>query len=176
MRVRNVNEKAVGKLISFLTELKIRIGAGAQINSASLQENHGVSKSTISACRKMEIISPNNDGTFQWNLAYDSDRKTAVKILELLRQRADKQTDKPISDLWVAEISHIKELLTQVRDNTKKNNNRSEGFKISERTYIAGQIASGCYVDTREFAYLNFDATNAFIIKATDDLLSKLNS
>lgn len=176
MRVRSVNEKAVGKLINFLTELKTDIDQGLYVTAGFLQTKHGVSKSSYSACRKLNIITAEQ----KWNIFFKPDRQTAIKILELLRQRSDKQVDAPISDLWVQEITAIKGLLTEVRDNTKKQNNRSEGFKINERVYLAGQIASGIY--DRVFPFIlnpsdgaSVEETNNMIIKATDDLLLKLN-
>lgn len=169
MRQRSVNEKAVSKLINYLTDLRKDLADGIYVTGHQLQTKNQVSKSTYSVCKKLEIIVNN-----AWNNAFDADRKTAMKILEFLRQQSDKQTDKPISDLWIAEIASIKELLTQVRDNTKKNNNRSEGLKISERVYIAGQIANGYY--TNGLQGDKMEITNDFIIRATDDLLNKLNS
>lgn len=184
MRQRSVNEKAVSKLINFLTSLKkdLDLGHGA-ITARQLQLKHGVSNSTYSTCRKLNIVTDD----MSWNLFCKPNRETALKILEFLRQRSDKQTDKPISDLWIAEIASIKELLTQVRDNAKKNNNRSEGFKISERVYIAGQIASGIFdleilhsnsgkIGSGKMIKEDISLLNDYVIFATDDLLSKLNS
>lgn len=168
MRVRAVNEKAVAKLIAYLTDLRKDLADGIFVTGHVLQTKHAVSKSTYSVCQKLEIIV---DQT--WNNAFDTDRKTAVKILEYLRQRSDRQTDKPISDLWCQEIAAIKELLTQVRDNTKKQNKGLEGFKISERVYIAGQIASGIYTEgTRGDSIASL---SSLIVMATDDLLKQLN-
>lgn len=148
MRQRSVNEKAIRKLIGFLIDLKKEISDGHVILSTILQENHSVSKSTFSACRKLEIIKPNADGIFQWNSVFQSDRRTALKILELLRQRSDKQSDNPISEAWVLEISGIKQLLSEIRDSTKKREGALNGLKlpqIDQRTYLAGQIASGIF-------------------------------
>jgi len=176
MRQRSPNQKALEKLSTFLYEIKGRLTNNEKVNFSQLYIKYNISKSTLSVLRKLNYII-DGESSIEWNNpSAESDRVIGLKILEFLRQQSDKQSDKPINDLWVAEISHIKELLTQVRDNTKKQNNRSEGFKISERVYLAGQIASGCYVDIKDFADLNFNATNNFIIKATDDLLSKLNS
>lgn len=169
MRQRSVNEKAVSKLINYLTDLRKDLADGIFVTGHQLQTKHAVSKSTYSVCQKLEIIV---DQT--WNNAFDADRKTAVKILEFLRQRSDKQTDKPISDLWCQEITAIKLLLSEVRDNTKKNNNRSDGFKISERVYIAGQIAQAVY--NNPFTEGAIPEMSRIILIATDDLLSKLNS
>lgn len=176
MRQRSVNQKAVSKLSLFLFELRGRLANNETVSFTTMYEKHGVSKSTLSALKKLGYIV--EDGlvfTWQNNLNH-VDKTIALKILELLRQRSDKQADTPISDLWVVEIAEIKKLITEVVHNTKKQNKLTEGFKMSDRVYIAGQIASGAYVDTTDGGFVNFDAVNNFIIKATDDLLSKLNS
>lgn len=175
MRVRAVNEKAVSKLIAYLTDLRKDLSDGIYVTGHHLQTKHAVSKSTYSVCQKLEVIVNQT-----WNNAFDADRKTAIKILEFLRQQSDKQSDQPISDLWIAEIAAIKLLLSEVRDNSKRKDNRSEGFKISERVYLAGQIAGGVY--NRVFPFIlnpsdgaSFDEANIMIVKMTDDLINKLN-
>lgn len=174
MRVRAVNEKAVAKLIAYLTELKKDLNDGIYVTGTHLQTKHQVSKSTYSVCKKLGIITEDQ----KWNQSFVSDRKTAIKILEYLRQQSDKQSDKPISDLWVQEITHIKGLLTEIRDNAKKKDNRSEGFKISERVYLVGQIANGIYSNAHNYNIniISFQDINNLVIEASKDLLSKLNS
>lgn len=185
MRQRSVNEKAVKKLIAYLSDLQKDLNSGIFVTGHVLQTKHGVSKSTYSVCKKLKIVTDDQ----KWNVSFAPDRLTAIKILEFLRQQSDKQTDKPISDMWCQEVSQIKLLLSEIRDRLSEKNNRSEGLKIahnanqskSDRIYIAGQIAVGAY--SHDLAYIRnsgdaatFEQTNAFIIEATDNLLKQLNS
>lgn len=180
MRQRQVNEKAVSKLIAFLKSVKEKIDSDFDPDIAIMQSEFNVSKSTYSVMKKLKIVAFDElaikgmDSTVNWIDKRPPCREMALQILEFLRQRSDKQTDKPISDLWCQQINDIKLLLAEVRDNTKKQNNRSEGFKIGERVYIAGQIASGFYSDNKE--RLNYENLNNWIVQATNDLVSKLNS
>lgn len=179
MRQRSVNEKAVSKLINYLTDLRKDLADGIFVTGHHLQTKYAVSKSTYSVCQKLEIIV---DQT--WNNAFDADRKTAVKILEFLRQRSDKQTDKPISDLWCQEIAAIKELLTQVRDNTKIEVNGLDGLKMAKKEkrlirfetarIMAASLYNGKFAG--EIDQVSIDCINQTAILITDDLLSKLNS
>lgn len=162
MRQRSVNEKAVSKLINYLTDLKKDLADGIYVTGHQLQTKNQVSKSTYSVCKKLEIIVNN-----AWNNAFDADRKTAMKILEFLRQQSDKQTDKPISDLWIAEIASIKELLTQVRDNTKNKEsglNRTKIPQIGERVYLLGKLIFPDMVLNPDLNEVNYQITRALSI------------
>lgn len=148
MRQRSVNQKAVNKLTLFLYELRGRLANNETVIFTTLYEKHSVSKTTLSALKKLGYIIENGL-TFEWaNNLNHSDRTIAIKILELLRQRSDKQSDNPISEAWVLEISGIKQLLSEIRDSTKKREGALNGLKlpqIDQRTYLAGQIASGIF-------------------------------
>lgn len=176
MRVRSVNEKAVAKLIAYLTDLRKDLDNGIYVTGHQLQTKHQVSKSSYSVCRKLNIITEDQ----KWNIFFEADRKTAIKILEYLRQQSDKQSDKPISDLWVSEITHIKSLLTDIRNISKDHNNHSKAVKISperDRFETARMFASSM-VSNREVGSIgpeSIDLINQTAISLTDDLLKKLN-
>lgn len=182
MRVRSVNEKAVKKLIAYLSDLKKDLDSGIYVTGHQLQTKHLVSKSTYSVCKKLNIVTNEQ----KWNIFFTPDRLTAIKILEFLRQQSDKQTDKPISDMWCQEVSQIKLLLSEIRDRLAEKNNRSYGLKIAhsadqskkERLETARMFAS-CMVSNREPGSIgpeSIDLINQTAISLTDDLLSKLNS
>jgi hypothetical protein len=173
MRQRSPNQKAVGKLTSFIFEVRGRLANNEKVNFSQLMLNHSISKSTLSVLRKLSYIIDGETG-LQWsNPNSQSDRIIALRILEVLRQQTDKQSDKPISDLWVAEINSIKSLLSEIRSNTKDRATGLKSASITERVYIAGQIANGYY--TNGLQGDKMEITNDFIILATDDLLKKLN-
>lgn len=167
MRQRSVNEKAVKKLIAYLSDLQKDLDNEIFVTGHVLQTKHGVSKSTYSVCKKLKIVTDDQ----KWNVSFVPDRLTAIKILEFLRQQSDKQTDKPISDMWVSEISIIKKLLTDIRDKSKSD------IDIS-RLKIICSIANGVYSNCTHFILSSNDnasinETNDFIIKAANDLFLK---
>lgn len=181
MRKRTVNQRALEKLSLLIFEVRGRLANKENLNFSQLYNTYNVSKSTISVAKKLGYIIE-VDGYLTWNNPdQHSDRVIGLKILEALRQQSDKQSDKPISDLWVAEINSIKSLLSEIRSNTKDRATGLKSTSISERVYLAGQIASGIYMGILKYIQnqndtASIDGTSDFIISATDDLLKKLNS
>lgn len=175
MRVRSVNEKAVAKLIAYLTDLRKDLSDGIYVTGHHLQTKHQVSKSTYSVCQKLEVIVNQT-----WNNAFDADRKTAIKILEFLRQQSDKQSDQPISDLWVVEIASIRNLLTEIRDNAKKKDkglnaliSSPERDRFETARMMAAALLNGKFAG--QVDDISIDIINLTAIRITDDLINKLN-
>lgn len=171
MRYHKVNEQAVSKTIAFLQELNHKIIRGEKIRFGELHDSFKIAKSTGSSIVQLGLIKEVSPFTYNWTDSFDLDRKLALKILDHNLHRSTKRVEQP---LFPELFADIKSLLVEIRDNTKKQNNRSEGLKISERVYIAGQIANGYY--TNGLQGDKMEITNDFIIRATDDLLNKLNS
>lgn len=167
MRVRQVNEKALSNMIAFLEDVQKHQKSNIKFSSTELQVKHGVSKSSWSIIKKLGGM--------------EATREYALKILEILRLRFDKSTDAPINDAWLEVVADIKRLMSQMIDNTSKNNNRSEGLKIpqiSERVYLAGQIMYRGMEKYNNFVSLDIDNINSLCdksIQITDILLNKLN-
>lgn len=186
MRQRSANQKAVEKLSTFLYEIRGRLANNEKVNFSELYTKHNISKSTLSALKKLGHII-DGESSVEWsNPLSQSDRVISLKILEFLRQQSDKQTDKPISDMWCQEVSQIKLLLSEIRDKLSEKNNRLEGLKIAhmadqsknDRLETARMFAS-CMVSNREPGSIgaeSIDLINQTAISLTDDLLSKLNS
>lgn len=184
MRQRSVNEKAVEKTIGFLNNLQILFDKKEKINISQLQINWGISKSTFSICKKLSIVL--NYGENLWEFGgkdYGPNRSTAIKILESLRQRSDKQEDKPINDLWVQEISDIKRLLTEIRDNAKIEINgvdrliSSQEQRQKDRIEIINSLVKGFYGNEKAFTLFSGPESRCtFILNESELLLNKLYS
>lgn len=186
MRQRLVNEKAVSKLIAFLKAVKQKIDSEFEPDIAIMQSEFMVSKSTYSVMKKLKIVAFDElaikamDNTVNWIDKREPCREMALQILEYLRLKSDKQSDQPISDLWVVEIASIRNLLTEIRDNAKKKDKGLNALISSperDRFETARMFASSI-VSNREAGSIgpeSIDLINQTAISLTDDLLKKLN-
>jgi len=192
-RIRKANEDAILKTTEFLKELKLQLTEKQSwfTGFSDLQEEHKISKSTFSICKKLGIVE-DKDGTFIWSKGEPS-REMALLILEKLRVRQQKTAEPVKLPGFEDNIARIESLLTEIRDNAKVQQSLSNGLKIRDkpqslfveqetkeatRIKIACAIATGVY-SVCEIKYLmQGQATdcNDVVIAATEDLLNKLYS
>lgn len=187
-RIRKANEKAIEKTISFLEESKFLLDEGRKFNSTELQEQHEISKSTFSICRKLHFIKGG-----KW-VSDEPTRLHALQILEVLRQQASKRIDVALSSDFETAIERLTtsmnilstqhekaskgtmlgRALNQVEQNPSNNlfskieNDESKKFKLLQ------SIASGWY---GQYDHLTpYENVNNIIILATEDLFNKFFS
>lgn len=118
-------------------------------SSSEVQKRLRLSAGTFSALQKLGYI---DDINKSWNVDVQyQPREVAIKVLEFLRQYQRKEVDIPIEPLWVPEMTSIKELLVEIRDNTKNLESVSKGLKsasnqvLSKREVIALSVLQGMF-------------------------------
>lgn len=188
-RVKKAQESAVSRLTTFIFEIRGRIANNERFTFSPLYERYNISKGTKSSLIKLGYIIE-DDGVIKWlNPKNHSDRVIALFVLELSRERQQKTIDGVKLPGLEAEIGHIKQLLTEIRDNTqieingvqvKERPKKEKSLFADQESKEATRIKILCAIITASYfdgaTNDSFMAYSDSILKNTDTILSKLYS
>lgn len=103
MRKRIAQEKAIENTLHFLKKLKTicnltKADYQTKYSLGDLHKEFNVSKSTGTACRRLQIIKHTSDG-YEWLVDKEPNREMALEVLEVLRQQSDRKKYTEIPDI-----------------------------------------------------------------------------
>jgi hypothetical protein len=177
MREKTHRPQDVDRYIKFLQDISAYSIDKTTSNDISLKDiikRCGVSNSAEFALKKLNVIKKETD--FKWTYEWGTPTASHAKqILDFnLEWRKQKQKQPTID--FGAEFQTVIEKLQTISSNLIELLKTPENSqKQSDRFYIAGQITTAGYkVLFEQENWSDFENTNDYIIKCTDDLITKL--
>lgn len=179
MRQKSVTFKTVNKYINFLNAIKNH-NKDHKLPTPieQLVADFNINKTIIKALEVLNIIKRNSKTSWEW-LADEPDKKMALTILDYLLHLKKPQQPALLPEYITQITSLLKEISEKLTPHQTIEESGEKGLKISDRIYLAGQIASAVYgefgINTTGITDPAIKTTNDTILFITDNLLSKIN-
>jgi len=179
MRNKTVQPKTIEKYLNFLNQVKLNAKT-SNITIGEIVKFNAISKTVPKALITLKIIKQDGKATWDW-LRNDPDKPMVLEILDyLLHSR--KAQEAALLPEQVTIITLLRKIISNQERSLKEAKNEvialQSDYDKEIRFKAAFAIAGGIYgshPNLNENGFYDYDSLNEYVIKATDDLLKKLN-
>lgn len=180
MRERSVLPKTIEKYIDFLNGIKDNaLPYECQVSIETIVTNNAINKSVVKPLEKIGLIKRHTKTSWDW-IGGEPDKPMVLNLLDYVLHSQKPQQPAILPEYTTQIIDLLKEISSKLSNRQPTEEKALEGVKMSDRIYIAGQIASSIFKDSFDYNsdgdMQSIDRASLFIQKATDSLLKQLQS